>query len=253
VHNVHNVSAAAIQLETLKLIKQLQQKKDSATGSDTGSSSSAGGLISSKDVAAKFRGMRKLKHRWKKHSASIIRQYLLNAREKVGAEDGFKAWKLTDLSWRLQSQFTRSRGLWRAHYYLQEALSLCTIQDKPLQGIALLVQLSKAIHQTALDGNVWTNSALLIPVKDPLATDEFGGSYEELSAVASYRSALRDLKSQHQKAAEEPSSSSTAPAPTSGANAWENLSAKAKSKAKGRAAAKGKGKDKDATGEREDT
>jgi len=57
-----------------------------------------------------------------------------------------------------------------------------------------LIQIHKAVLQTAIDGNKWHTSGLLVPYPDMLKKTEFGGTYEELSQIASYQRAIADLR-----------------------------------------------------------
>ena len=59
---------------------------------------------------------------------------------------------------------------------------------------AYTVQALEALHQMALDQGTWDNALLLLPTPDPLQTDEFAGTEEEMLAVAKYRKGLADLR-----------------------------------------------------------
>ena len=68
------------------------------------------------------------------------------------------------------------------------------IEGHTFHGIAMLVQLSKGMHQAAINQGSWEIGSLLIPTEDPLARLEFGGDEEEMLRVQSYRRSLRDLR-----------------------------------------------------------
>ena len=60
--------------------------------------------------------------------------------------------------------------------------------------MALLVQLSKALLQSALDGGSWETAKKLIPMKDPLTREEFGGDEDELHCIQVYDEAVKGLR-----------------------------------------------------------
>ena len=68
-----------------------------------------------------------------------------------------------------------------------------------IKGLALLVQLLKAIHQACLDNGRWHNAALMMPVEDPLQKPIFGGDLQELDGIASYRKAVEELRGWDQR------------------------------------------------------
>ena len=67
--------------------------------------------------------------------------------------------------------------------------------------------LCMALYQSQADWGHWTNAVLMMPVADPVAGEEWGGTPEMLQGVYSYRRAMQDLKehlTKDLKAAEEP-------------------------------------------------
>ena len=76
---------------------------------------------------------------------------------------------------------------------LAEALQ-AFFEGHTAMGIATLVQLLKALHQVAIDGENWDSALHMLPYQDPLASDEFGGEEEELETIAAYRKAVKELK-----------------------------------------------------------
>ena len=76
---------------------------------------------------------------------------------------------------------------------LSEVLQLL-VNQRYQHATAYTVQALKALHQVALDQGAWENALLLLPTPDPLQTDEFAGTEEEMLAVAKYRKGLTDLR-----------------------------------------------------------
>ena len=63
--------------------------------------------------------------------------------------------------------------------------------------MAFACQVSKALHQVALDHGDWSNAIHLIPVPDVLSDPQFGGEEVEMKMVQSYRKAMRELEAHH--------------------------------------------------------
>ncbi len=84
-------------------------------------------------------------------------------------------------------------GMQRAHYHLSHVLSWL-VRGQVEEAQAYIIQLMRCVHQVVLDGGGWADASLLLPVEDPLARREFGGTRRQLEVVAEYRKALADLK-----------------------------------------------------------
>ena len=100
---------------------------------------------------------------------------------QIGVEDGdvWQLWMYTQkINW------GKLRGLQRCHYHLSRVLSLL-LKGENKQGQAYLVQ---------LDGGHWRTASLILPVRDPIFTEEFGATERELEAVSSYQEAIGRLK-----------------------------------------------------------
>ncbi len=52
----------------------------------------------------------------------------------------------------------------------------------------------KALQQVALVIGAWTTAAMLLPTRDPLGREQFGGEERELAAVHRYQKGARDLR-----------------------------------------------------------
>ena len=71
------------------------------------------------------------------------------------------------------------------------------LEDKSLHATAFACQLSKALHQVALDQGDWSNALPMIPVADLLAAPQFGGDEVEMQMIHSYKKAMKELKTKH--------------------------------------------------------
>ena len=111
----------------------------------------------------------------------------------VGVTEVRQVWGFRDVGRRLLKTFGQMRGLWRAHAGLQEIIQYLA-DGEHAQALVFACQMSKALHQVALERGSW-EIVLLIPMPDALSDPSFGGEEHELAAVRSYRRALRDLKS----------------------------------------------------------
>ena len=86
-------------------------------------------------------------------------------------------------------------GIWRIHYILSEALQLL-VEKRYEHGTGLSIQLLKAISQVATDGGSWQNAMWLVPLEDPIGTEDFGGDEAEIEEIYAYKKALLELKVQ---------------------------------------------------------
>jgi hypothetical protein len=76
---------------------------------------------------------------------------------------------------------------------VSHALALL-LRGKVLEGEAYLVQVLRALHQSALDDGEWESAGLLLPKADPIKKPVFGGTQSELEVIAAYKEALRKLE-----------------------------------------------------------
>ena len=123
----------------------------------------------------------------------ITETYMSKVLQNLGVTDARQIWHLKEFSRKLKPQFGRMNGLWRCHYAVSEALQMF-VEGHTSHGIAMLVQVSKAMHQAGINQGSWEIGALLIPTEDPLGRVEFGGDAEEMYSIQSYRRSLRDLR-----------------------------------------------------------
>ena len=57
-----------------------------------------------------------------------------------------------------------------------------------------MAQILKSLHQVALDQGAWLSAQHLLPGGDPIDRVAFGGSHQEMEAIAGYHDAIRKLK-----------------------------------------------------------
>ena len=84
-------------------------------------------------------------------------------------------------------------GMWRVHHALSHVLQL-QVAGEHVKATALTVQLSKALHQTALDQGTWKVAAKMLPFTDPLQRVEFAGSAREMKAIQKHLKGLKELQ-----------------------------------------------------------
>jgi len=180
-----------IQLEILKLLKGSKKKKDTADSSSESDSSDT--LSSDKNKGKGFKGVRKLRRRYHRHPRKLINSYVIRAKDMIGVHHKDQRWGFRDLSAKLKRTFGKMNGLWRCHLILQEIIQL-QLADDHIHATALTCQLSKALHQVAVDHGNWETALLLIPLPDAVGDTPFGGDEEELESIHAYMKSLRELK-----------------------------------------------------------
>jgi hypothetical protein len=194
--------SALIQLETLKLLQKMsgrrgeEESEGEEPGGPGGDPSLVGALGGTGNVRG-FDGTTRLRRDFELRPSKLIREYVGMAMVACRATDLQRAFHLTDYNREIQASFHRAKGMLRIHYTLQHVLHLICFQSKTAQATALCCQLSKAIFQSVLDGGQWHTAALLLPITDPIAKIEFGGTFAELQGAASYRKAMAEMKASH--------------------------------------------------------
>ena len=88
------------------------------------------------------------------------------------------------------------RGLWRCHAASQRIIWL-GLEGDVEHSVAFACQISKALHQVALDNGDWSNALPMIPVADILQEPQFGGEEVEMKMIHIYKKAWRKIKTQH--------------------------------------------------------
>jgi len=179
-----------IQMKMLKLLQKSKGKRDSA---DSSSGSSSESLSNDKLKGKGFKGVRKLRRRYHRHPRRLINSYVIRSKEIIGVHHKDQRWGFRDLSMRIKRNFGKMTGLWRCHLILQEIIQL-QMADDHVHATALTCQLSKALHQVAVDHGNWETALLLIPLPDAIGDTPFGGDEEELESIHAYMKSLRELK-----------------------------------------------------------
>ena len=87
------------------------------------------------------------------------------------------------------------RGLWRCHAASQRIIWLALEGDLE-HSVAFACQISKALHQVALDNGDCSNALPMIPVEDILQEARLGGEEVEMEMILSYIKALRGIETQ---------------------------------------------------------
>ena len=97
------------------------------------------------------------------------------------------------LSNKLCKKFGRMVGLWRSHAAIQESIQLMADKDFD-HALAFLYQVSKALHQVAIDGGSWEQGALFLESENPLTREGFASEPEEVEGTHVWRRAMEDLR-----------------------------------------------------------
>ena len=179
---------ALTQVEILKQLRKTSKSRRGGGSSSEGHSSSGG--------HGGLKGVSYLRRRYRKKPGKLVKRYLQQQREFCGVTDPRQVWHLRDVSKKLLPTFGVMKGLWRCHIGFQEIIWML-LEDKPLQATAFACQLSKALHQVALDQGDWSNALPMIPVADLLAAPQFGGDEVEMQMIHSYKKAMKELKTKH--------------------------------------------------------
>jgi len=227
----HHVNPQLLQLEMLRAIQTLS-RKDHDSGSENDEQAGDPSWGSDKD-SRKLAGIRRLRRRWERHPEAMIREFVGLCRERIGVSSSHQAWHLKQYSSVLHPQFQKHAGLYRIHYALMEMLNLMVLTGDIRKGLALAVQLAKAVHQAALDGGVWSTAKLLLPYEDPLVPTLWAGTYGELAATASYKEGVAIVHAAAPNRTSGPREETAGePGPAAGArNAQRSSRAKAKAAA----------------------
>ena len=184
-----------IQLEMLRTLRKLRKSNSDSSDDSEGSGRDAHGMTSD------FNGIMKLRRRFRRRPKSFLDAFAQRVMEELGVVSKKQVWLYRDLSRKLTRVFGRMRGLHRVHRPLQEVIQFHHDGDADA-ACALTIQISKAIHQVALDRGDWGNAQLLIPTADAAETSKFGGDEAELKAVHRHWKSLRELQKSHLNANE---------------------------------------------------
>jgi hypothetical protein len=182
-----HMQSQLINVEMLRALRRVGKRGESS-GDD-----SNGDGETDPERGSKFKGVAKLRKRFKNKPKVIVQEYLDKVQDQLGVVHGSQFWQLKDFSKKVLVQFGKMKGLWRTHHAMSEALQHL-VENRPEHAAAHLALCLQAVHQVALDQGDWGNASLLIPSEDPLARPTFGAGERELESIYAYRKALRELK-----------------------------------------------------------
>ena len=182
-----------VQYEMVKVLRSM--KRHSKGRSDVDSSGSDKGYMGS--MAGGIAGLHRSRRAFRRRPLKSVWRYRLRVMRRLGVSTLASGqcsapWAYTDHSLKIRAHFGRMTGLWRVHYALSKLLALGEAKEFDLM-TGSLVQLLKAVHQTALDGGNWSNAILLIPWPDPLARDLWAGEDDEMAMAAKFSRSVKDL------------------------------------------------------------
>jgi len=177
---------------TTEILKQMSKGRHRYQDSGSSSGEEDAGLTGKASSSRKYGLPRRLRHRLVRHPERILDDWEDHVKEIIGHRPGLP-FNYRDYTTLLRKSFGPHTGLFRIHYFISVIMDVTVTQQKPLEGMARLVQLSKAVHQAALDGGRWALAAGLTGSADPLAVPTFSGLAEELEGLATYQEAMDKL------------------------------------------------------------
>jgi hypothetical protein len=175
-----------IQLKMLKMLGKLEDNKEGSSDDEDGRTRG-------------FKGVRKLREKWKKQPQKIVRNFVERTKEELGVSDDRQVWRFRDLNRKLRPAFGKLVGIHKCHGLVMDIVQL--MHDKEFKlAHAYAVQVSKALHQVGLDQGSWDTAQLLVPLPEASSSSKFGGDEMELEAVFAYRKSLRELSKKQYRA-----------------------------------------------------
>jgi len=188
---------ALMQLKMLELVDKIDRRQSKRGSGDSDSDSDSDGLPKG-GAKSSLRGLHRLRRRVRQQPMRILKRYRKKSMAKLGvrvAPDGRLTAPFMHIltSERLREAFGRMTGMWRVHYSISYALDLLD-GKRSTEAAATLVQLQKALHQTAIDDGSWHIAAHFLPFEDPLGREVFGGDEDEMEVAAAWNRGMRDLQ-----------------------------------------------------------
>ena len=181
----------AVQAEILKTRQSLRREKKTSSASEaTTSTEGEAGVHGPKGL----RGLHRMRRRFKKKPGSIVRRYVVDAKTELGITSVHEAFHFKAYSMALRTRFGRMRGLFRVHLGLSHALNLGAVEGKPVEALAMVVQVQKAIEQAVLDKGRWDTAQWYLPYVDPYFAKRHAGTFVEVAGIAGYREVMSKLK-----------------------------------------------------------
>jgi hypothetical protein len=186
--------AAMIQLETLKVLQQMQRRgrghDSDSEGEEELKTSAFGSIKSSSGVAKTLKDFHSAKTIMEKKPERVIQEWVDMSMEELGA-DGGGSFNLLDLNRRFP--WGKFKSLQRSHMLMLRVVKL-SLEEKHAQATALAIQSLKVFKQVALDQGKWEQAYLLSFTKDPCSRIRFGGTEKELELMAAYHRQLEELE-----------------------------------------------------------
>ena len=189
-------SGQPLDVSTMLQYQMMQQltssrRRGAREGSD--SEDEAGDLDMDHDRAAKgFRGVSAMRKKFRTDPQSICKEYRKQTKRVLGISHSKQVWSYKDLSKKYLKTFGRMKGLWRAYAGLQQIIQLQE-DGHGDHAHAYACQLSKTLHQVAIDQGGWDSAIHYLPEQDALGDLAWAGGEGELAAIHSYRKSLREL------------------------------------------------------------
>lgn len=193
-----------IQLAMLKLLKEFgkeKKKKKTSSSSGSGDSSSGNELQLEGKKGGSFKGVKRLRIRFKKHPKRFTRNYVQMLKEALGVDGTNLPWRVRDINAKLRAIFGRLRGLHRCHGIFCEVLQL-QLSEHHDHATALVVQALKCLHQVAVDNGSWTAAEMFLPVGETVDRATWSGEIDEMQAIHSFLKGTKELGSLHKSAME---------------------------------------------------
>ena len=175
----------------LLLEKEMKTKKKKGSGSSSSSSMSSIG----DKTANVYAKLQKLRRQRKKQPWKLNKKFRAHVMRHLNVLPG-EAWRYR--TYWAAMPFRNFRSVGKLAFLLSEIIQEAEAPGEASHRLAVVqataVQGLKACHQFALDGGSWKAAWPLTLIPDPYAKEEFGGSPEELGAIASWLKTTAELK-----------------------------------------------------------
>ena len=112
----------------------------------------------------------------------------------MGITSSREAFHFKAYSMALRARFGRMRGMFRVHLGLSHALNLGAVEGKPVEALAMVVQVQKSIEQAVLDKGRWDTAQWYLPYLDPFFAKRRAGTFVEVAGIAGYKEVMSKLK-----------------------------------------------------------
>ena len=199
-----NDMTTLVQVQMLELMRKMSKKQrrgGSSDSSDSDSAHSDDGLGAAKSGPKGMRGLRRMHRRIRKKPAHVIRSHIAEARRQVGVASPGEVFHCKHYSATVKPKFGKMRGLFRIHLAVSYAIHVGALEGKPVEALALMCQLQKAIEQATLDGGKWNKAQWHLPHADPFYQKGQAGSFQDVAAIAGYMDVMAKLRNDPDRSA----------------------------------------------------